>query len=619
MKTILIIDSNLYEINDSMIDVYDTTTGQIISQQNNFTSIFNLPTDSIDAAINWGNGKVYFFKEDSYYRYDIATNQCDEGFPKKIAESWSGLWSANIWACVRKDDKAYFFGGEEYMRYDCTADAVDAEYPKNIAANWAGLPVSINGIAMLNNQFALVQNNNNYFLYDWDGDFVVNNTSDTLSNILQQHINGGNKNENEESEVFLNRLMLKLKDDSPLKSQDNITLEDLSISTQEKLSFEREFSEEDFVMLNDLSKNANENDSSYSVVDFSTHYFLTIPKSFDSGSILSQLAQNENIEFAFEEVLPVTSTVTAAQNPRVIFQDYNFAAPVGVASSVAWDKDITGKGVQVTDIEFEWDLNHEDLPSGIPLLIGDNKVNFKNKEDHGTCVLGIICGQDNTKGIIGTAPDVTMKVAGVKTGFTWSVAKALTKAIGESKAGDIILIEQQLGSPLLPISYFPNVFQLIELATKTGIIVIEPAGNGNIDLDKQIFFLNGKKIYNRNLPDFKDSGSIMVGAASSKDPHTKMSFSNFGSRVDCYAYGENVVTTSKNNNYTSTFNGTSSASPIITAVAALIQQYEFEKNGKKLTPAEMRLKLTDAANSTTSANPSTDKIGVMPDLKKIII
>jgi subtilisin family serine protease len=431
----------------------------------------------------------------------------------------------------------------------------------------------------------------------------------------------GSNDQNTDESTPPNRLTIKLINESSLKMNDQLTLADLLVNSDEPLQFEREFSEDVYTYLNNLAATASENDSSYQAPDFSTNYFTMLEPGKDYGDIIRQLSENTDIEFAFEEQYPSKNAVDASDDPMAIFQDYEFASPVGVASFEAWDKNITGTGIQVTDIEDEWDLNHEDFPSGIPLLIGDNKINFTNNDDHGTSVVGIICGQDNDKGIVGIAPDVTMKVASIRFGFSFSVSKALAKAIQESQSGDIILIEEQFtqGSILLPIELFPNIFQLIELATKNNIIVIEPAGNGNIDLDKHHFFLNGKTIFNRNSPDFKDSGSVMVGAASSADPHTRMSFSNFGSRVDCFAYGENVTTTAKNNQYKRNFNGTSSASPIITGVAALVQQYSNDTNGKRLSPSEMRTLLSDPANGTSSANPASDKIGVMPDLKKIII
>ena len=66
----------------------------------------------------------------------------------------------------------------------------------------------------------------------------------------------------------------------------------------------------------------------------------------------------------------------------------------------------------------------------------------------------------------------------------------------------------------------------------------------------------------------------MVGGSSSTYPHNRINYLNFGSRVDCYAYGENVCTldsikldattdTYSMRRYTPYFNGTSSAAAII--------------------------------------------------------
>ena len=38
-----------------------------------------------------------------------------------------------------------------------------------------------------------------------------------------------------------------------------------------------------------------------------------------------------------------------------------------------------------------------------------------------------------------------------------------------------------------------------------------------------------------NHPDFMDSGAIMVSAATSALPHQRMSYSNYGARIDCFA------------------------------------------------------------------------------------
>lgn len=97
-------------------------------------------TASLKASVNWGNGKIYFFKNDRYYRYDWANDKVDPNYPKLIAGNWNGLWPNGIDAAVNYGNgKAYFFKGSEYVRYDIAADKVDAGYPKPIAGNWNGL------------------------------------------------------------------------------------------------------------------------------------------------------------------------------------------------------------------------------------------------------------------------------------------------------------------------------------------------------------------------------------------------------------------------------------------------------------------------------------------------
>jgi hypothetical protein len=103
-----------------------------------------------------------------------------------------------------------------------------------------------------------------------------------------------------------------------------------------------------------------------------------------------------------------------------------------------------------------------------------------------------------------------------------------------------------------------------------------------------------------------------------------MSFSNFGSRVDCFAWGENVTTCGDGGTgtgvqtYTDTFDGTSSASPIVGGCAVLLQHWRDRNNQPRFTPSEMRAWLSSAALNTESANPATDLIGVMPNLRAMI-
>ncbi|MER6115583.1 hemopexin repeat-containing protein [Streptomyces sp. NPDC001743] len=98
----------------------------------------------VDSAVNWGNGKVFFFKGPNYLRYDIATDRTDPGYPLTIAGNWPGLSEAGFASGVDSavnwgNGKVFFFKGPNYLRYDIATDRTDPGYPLTIAGNWPGL------------------------------------------------------------------------------------------------------------------------------------------------------------------------------------------------------------------------------------------------------------------------------------------------------------------------------------------------------------------------------------------------------------------------------------------------------------------------------------------------
>lgn len=88
---------------------------------------WNIPwTDGVDAAFNWGNGKIYFFRGTEYLRYDITADRTDENYPKPIAGNWNGVWADRLdGALYQGGAKAYFFKDSQYRRYDVASDGVD--------------------------------------------------------------------------------------------------------------------------------------------------------------------------------------------------------------------------------------------------------------------------------------------------------------------------------------------------------------------------------------------------------------------------------------------------------------------------------------------------------------
>ncbi len=104
-------------------------------------------TSGVDAAFPWQNSKVYFFSGSEYSRYDALLDRVDSGYPKPIAGNWPGVagtgFEHGIDAALNwGNGQVYWFKGSQYVRLSFavgTGWAMDAGYPKQIGGNWPGV------------------------------------------------------------------------------------------------------------------------------------------------------------------------------------------------------------------------------------------------------------------------------------------------------------------------------------------------------------------------------------------------------------------------------------------------------------------------------------------------
>jgi len=361
------------------------------------------------------------------------------------------------------------------------------------------------------------------------------------------------------------------------------------------------------------------------VPKLATYFAVTVPSGTEAEGLVSEALAIDGVEHAYVEGAPtIPPLVKADDDPRSSNQGYLDAAPDGIDARFAWDiGGGDGQGARFVDLEQGWTLNHEDLTGAkIKLISGVNQA-FPG---HGTAVLGEVLAQDNTTGGVGIVPKVSARVISQwRTATVFNTADAILAAVVAMQRGDVLLLEAQTtvaGSTFLPVEVEDAVYVAILVATILGRVVVEAGGNGGNDLDQYTDATHGF-ILQRGHADFRDSGAIMVGAASSTAPHSRLNFSNYGSRIDCYAWGQNIDTTgdgwqgTATNLYTTSFGGTSGASPIVTGAALALQGMTLSKSGTPYTPWRLRELLADSMLGTASANPSTDMIGVMPDLRAI--
>ncbi|SFN41916.1 Serine protease, subtilisin family [Nitrosospira briensis] len=376
-----------------------------------------------------------------------------------------------------------------------------------------------------------------------------------------------------------------------------------------------------------LTERARTLDSSFRATNLGAYFAVTLPPGMDAEALAKALSEWESVTTAYVEPPPVEPPfVNAADDPRSTNQGYLDPAPDGIDAEYAWNfPGGDGAGQALVDMEWGWTFNHEDLAAhGITLISGLNHSYYY----HGSAVLGEIAAVDNAVGCVGITPALaSIRCVGQHLpGGGYSTAQPILDAIAVMEFGDVLLLEAQtnlFGYNLVPVEIEPAVFDVIRLATSLGIVVVEAGGNGGVDLDT-VVNPGGQQIFNRASMDFMDSGAIIVGAASSTAPHARLGFSCHGSRIDCYGWGENVDTLSSDdtntatNLYTTGFNGTSSASPIVTGTVLAVQGLVEAASGDRLAPWQIRMILSDPVNGTPSQNPAVDRIGVMPNLRAII-
>jgi hypothetical protein len=284
----------------------------------------------------------------------------------------------------------------------------------------------------------------------------------------------------------------------------------------------------------------------------------------------------------------------APYTPDISFlQTYKDSLP-GMGFVAAWEHGLVGSGVRVSDVEFGWNGDHEDLEE-IDLHLEPGQTIHPDVaqlgfDDHGTAVAGMLVAGSNGFGCTGMASAVSIYTYPVLTVEEGERAfEALTAAAADSVSGDVILIEISPSASGAPLETELPMWTIIKLATDAGVVVVEGAGNGGKNLDNPAW---------TNYMSWGDSGAILVGAGTADNAHDKLSFSCFGSRVDVQGWGEGVFTLGygdfaafggdENQSYSGSFGGTSSASAMVAAAVIALQQRAVDLYLTPLASSEMR-------------------------------
>lgn len=266
----------------------------------------------------------------------------------------------------------------------------------------------------------------------------------------------------------------------------------------------------------------------------------------------------------------------------------------------AWDEGETGAAATVRHLDYGVYHNHENLKGNI------NVVHSRPDScNHGTASTGIIAASRLDFGVTGIAHNCSY--------YFYDTAD-LDLIVRDAVPGDIVSLNTQLdvGGKFLPIIHLRSWWDKVFALTQKGVVVILAAGNGGNDLSGGV------------MNQYGDSGGSLIGACLhnsgrrknvSNYNHPTSLMNSWGERVTTTGYGNlNPAEKDVNRQYTGSFQNTSSATPLVSGVLALIQSYAISHYGFYLNAQEMR-ELISETGSTEAVN---DGIGHRPDAEAAI-
>jgi serine protease len=383
--------------------------------------------------------------------------------------------------------------------------------------------------------------------------------------------------------------------------------------------------------------------------DYGRYYVIDTPPGMDAralGALVGALRQTAGVERAWLRGIPtLPSVVDGSPNPNSAQQGYLSAAPEGLGIRCAWRMPGgDGTGLRLVDIERGWDTTHPEIAryfgAGVSIL-GTGEID-DDAAQHGTNVLGIVAAKDDAAFGVGIAPAaLDVRACSWSRGGEYNVDIALEGALTwltlNGAPGDVVLIQTQAevdavggGKMIVPVEWDGLYRELIVDLVGSGFVVVEAAGNGTLDLGPYTNTHGG--LVNSEVrdddktlvgywtdPDALDSGAILVGGSvdhmGPSSVYTRSGNSNYGARVDCFAWGTGVWAI-----HDPLWGGTSAAAAIIAGAAMCLQAIRAATSTGRYPPETVRAYLSsdDPSIGNTPCDPAA-QIGVMPNLPGIIV
>ena len=301
----------------------------------------------------------------------------------------------------------------------------------------------------------------------------------------------------------------------------------------------------------------------------------------------------------------------------------------------AWANKVTGAGARIHFSDAGLFPQHEDLRSNPALKVVSLAPN--HDPSHGTASAGIILAARNGMGATGISHDSELYLYNNRAQDAAGKLQVLKDLLRNVEPGDIVGINRQTANidvltTMLPSLHDKVWWTVMQQLSQRGAVVVNAAANGSSKTlaERGTQAGQGVDLTNwRYFDDHGDAGAILVGASHSYDgkPHA-YSNHHYPYRM-LNAWGDSVVTLSygglqdlsgDDRDYTETYAGTSSATPMVCGALSLIQSYAMEQHHVYLNGNQMH-QLVMASGYHDAALPGTDVLpmGARPNVHGALV
>jgi len=246
-----------------------------------------------------------------------------------------------------------------------------------------------------------------------------------------------------------------------------------------------------------------------------------------------------------------------------------------------WSKGITGKGVKIAVLDTGISYPHSDLDLD-PALFNDVTKSSSVYSDilgHGTHCIGIIKASNNAIGSTGIAYDSQIYVCKITHDEYGDTAQYQIEGIKWALSQNVDIISISKGDP----SEDKNLEAAIIAADSQGTLIVASSGNKIPGYPDDHIYYPAR--YNTTLS--------VGGIDENNNP---LQDSLLTGETNIYAPGKDILSTYKNNSFT-TLSGSSQAAPYTAGICALILQYQRIKKPNFKATAVKQIILSNAGIS----------------------